>query len=159
VLEPAACALPGRRSAGQRGGIPDRRRGGGDHRRRTALRIRAGAAGGARQPHGRVAPLVAARKCARLLSGVEGPSGVYSRRVSHLMAEALLKVAERVARLSAWRVELPDFTSTWSDGVRAIRELPLGFVPILESSIASCGSVSSARRSATTPVRSGGSRA
>jgi len=51
------------------------------------------------------------------------------------MAEALLKVAERVARLSAWRVELPDFTSTWSDGVRAIRELPLGFVPILESSI------------------------
>lgn len=48
------------------------------------------------------------------------------------MAEALLKMAERVARLSAWRVELPGFTPTWSDGVRAIHELPEGFVPILD---------------------------
>src|SRR6185503_17053993 len=51
------------------------------------------------------------------------------------MAEALLKMAERVARLSAWRVELPDFTPTWSDEVRAIRELPERFVPILEEAI------------------------
>ena len=51
------------------------------------------------------------------------------------MAEALLRMAERVARLSAWRVELPDFVSTWSDGVRAIHELPEGFVPILETVI------------------------
>jgi PAS domain S-box-containing protein len=48
------------------------------------------------------------------------------------MAEALLKMAERVARLSAWRVELPGFTPTWSDGVWAIHELPEGFVPILD---------------------------
>ena len=48
------------------------------------------------------------------------------------MAEALLKMVERVARLSAWRVELPDFTPTRSDGMRAIRELPEDFVPILD---------------------------
>ena len=51
------------------------------------------------------------------------------------MAEALLKVAERVARVSAWRVELPGMTSAWSDEVRAIPELPAGFVPILEEAI------------------------
>jgi PAS domain S-box-containing protein len=51
------------------------------------------------------------------------------------MAEALLRMAERVARLGAWRVDLPSFTSTWSDEVRAIRELPDGFVPILEQAI------------------------
>ena len=53
------------------------------------------------------------------------------------MAEALLKMAERVARLGAWRVDLPHFTSTWSDEVRAIRELPDGFVPILDQAIES----------------------
>src|SRR5262245_17386352 len=47
------------------------------------------------------------------------------------MAEALLKMAERVARLGAWRVDLPSFTSTWLDEVHAIRELPDGFVPIV----------------------------
>jgi PAS domain S-box-containing protein len=51
------------------------------------------------------------------------------------MAEALLKMAERVARLGAWRVELPGFTSAWSDEVHAIGELPEGFVPIAEAAI------------------------
>ena len=51
------------------------------------------------------------------------------------MAEAPLRMAERVARLSAWRVELPDFSSTWSDGVKAIHELPDGFVPIRDNII------------------------
>jgi two-component system cell cycle sensor histidine kinase/response regulator CckA len=53
------------------------------------------------------------------------------------MADALLRMAERVARLGAWRVDLPAFTSTWSDEVRAIRELPDGFVPILNDAIES----------------------
>jgi len=48
------------------------------------------------------------------------------------MAEALLRMAERVARLGAWRVDLPGFTSTWSDEVGAIHELPPGFVPVAE---------------------------
>jgi PAS domain S-box-containing protein len=51
------------------------------------------------------------------------------------MAEALLRMAERVARLGAWRVDLPGFTSAWSDEVRAIRELPEGFVPVLEQAM------------------------
>ena len=51
------------------------------------------------------------------------------------MAEALLRMAERVARLGAWRVELPGFISTWSDQVRAIHELPDGFVPVLDEAI------------------------
>jgi PAS domain S-box-containing protein len=51
------------------------------------------------------------------------------------MAEALLRVAERVARLGAWRVNLPGFTSAWSDEVRAIRELPEGFIPVLEQAM------------------------
>jgi PAS domain S-box-containing protein len=51
------------------------------------------------------------------------------------MAEALLKMAERVARLGAWRVDLPGFTSTWSDEVRAIRDLPEGFVPIVDEAM------------------------
>ena len=51
------------------------------------------------------------------------------------MAEALLRMAERVARLGAWRVELPSFTSTWSDEVHAIRGLPEGFVPVLDDAI------------------------
>ncbi len=53
------------------------------------------------------------------------------------MAEALLRMAERVARLGAWRVELPGFTSTWSDEVHAIHELPEGFVPVLDEAIGS----------------------
>jgi PAS domain S-box-containing protein len=53
------------------------------------------------------------------------------------MAEALLRMAERVARLGAWRVELPGFISTWSDQVRAIHELPEGFVPVLDEAIES----------------------
>ncbi len=52
------------------------------------------------------------------------------------MADALLRMAERVAR-GAWRVDLPAFTSTWSDQVRAIRELPDGFVPVLDDAIES----------------------
>jgi PAS domain S-box-containing protein len=51
------------------------------------------------------------------------------------MAEALLRMAERVARLGAWRVDLPGLTSTWTDEVHAIGELPAGFVPIADSSI------------------------
>ena len=53
------------------------------------------------------------------------------------MAEALLRMAERVARLGAWRVELPGFISRWSDQVRAIPELPEGFVPVLDEAIES----------------------
>ena len=51
------------------------------------------------------------------------------------MAEALLRMAERVARLGAWRVDLPGFTSTWTDEVHAIGELPVGFVPIVDAAI------------------------
>lgn len=51
------------------------------------------------------------------------------------MADALLRMAERVARVGAWRVELPSFTPTWSDQVRAIRDLPEGFVPIAEGAL------------------------
>jgi two-component system cell cycle sensor histidine kinase/response regulator CckA len=53
------------------------------------------------------------------------------------MAEALLRTVERVARIGAWRVELPGFTSVWSDEVRAIPELPQGFVPIADEAIES----------------------
>ncbi|HEY2150336.1 MAG TPA: PAS domain S-box protein [Vicinamibacterales bacterium] len=51
------------------------------------------------------------------------------------MAEALLRMVERVARLGAWRVDLPSFTSTWSDEVRGIRDLPAGFVPVLDQAM------------------------
>jgi PAS domain S-box-containing protein len=53
------------------------------------------------------------------------------------VTEALLKMAERVARLNAWRVDLPSFDLVWSDEVRAIPELPEGFVPITEEAIES----------------------
>jgi PAS domain S-box-containing protein len=53
------------------------------------------------------------------------------------MAEALLRMAERVARIGAWRVELPGFISAWSDEVRAIPEIPQGFVPIADAAMAS----------------------
>ena len=51
------------------------------------------------------------------------------------MAEALLRMVERVAHLGAWRVELPGFTSTWSDEGRAIDGLPDGFVPVRDDAI------------------------
>jgi PAS domain-containing protein len=51
------------------------------------------------------------------------------------MAEALLRMAERVARLGAWRVDLPGFTSAWADEVRAIPEIPPGFVPIADTAL------------------------
>ena len=49
--------------------------------------------------------------------------------------ESLLKMAERVARLGAWRVDLPGFVATWSDEVRAIYEPPPGVVPITAGAI------------------------
>lgn len=49
--------------------------------------------------------------------------------------EALLKMAERVAMIGGWVVDLNTGKSTWSDAVCAIHELPPGQAPDVEDAI------------------------
>lgn len=49
--------------------------------------------------------------------------------------EALLKMAERVAMLGGWVLELETDQSTWSDAVCIIHDMPLGQAPDLEHAL------------------------
>jgi len=53
-------------------------------------------------------------------------------------SQALLRMACRLGRIGAWRVELPAFTLTLSDEVRAIHEMPPDRVPTIEEGLDSC---------------------
>jgi PAS domain S-box-containing protein len=50
-------------------------------------------------------------------------------------SHALLKIAERKAKLGGWSVNLEDNLCYWSEEVAAIHEMPFGFVPRLEEGI------------------------
>ncbi|HEX6178955.1 MAG TPA: PAS domain S-box protein [Thermoanaerobaculia bacterium] len=50
-------------------------------------------------------------------------------------SDALLRIASRLGRFGAWAITVPDLTVTWSDEVRAIHEVPSGYVPDLDSAI------------------------
>jgi len=56
----------------------------------------------------------------------------FDRRRTYL---AQAKLAARLARLGAWKIELPGFEVTWSDEICVILEVPLGFVPTHEAGI------------------------
>lgn len=50
-------------------------------------------------------------------------------------SESLLRVAAQVGRLGGWKVELPAFKVTWSDGVRAIHEVAPDYTPSIDEAI------------------------
>ncbi len=50
--------------------------------------------------------------------------------------EALLRIAGQAARLGGWSLALPSRRIAWSDEVCAIHEVPAGFAPTLEESLA-----------------------
>lgn len=49
--------------------------------------------------------------------------------------QALLSMASRVSHLGAWQVDLPSYTLTWSDEVRAIHELSTDQTPSVEAAL------------------------
>lgn len=49
--------------------------------------------------------------------------------------QALLAMASRVSRLGAWQVDLPSYSLTWSDEVRAIYELTTDAIPSVEAAL------------------------
>ena len=50
--------------------------------------------------------------------------------------EVLLRMATRLSRLGAWRVDLPTLRITWSDEVRQIHEVEGEFRPTIEQAVA-----------------------
>lgn len=50
-------------------------------------------------------------------------------------SEALLRIAGSVAQVGGWIVDLPEGRVTWSEEVRAIHELPAGYVPTFEEGL------------------------
>ena len=50
-------------------------------------------------------------------------------------SQTLLRMAGRLTRVGAWSVELPGLNVTWSSEVRAIHEVPPGFVPTIEQAV------------------------
>jgi PAS domain S-box-containing protein len=62
-------------------------------------------------------------------------SDVTQRRTAEKLAKEnrdFLRMASRISRLGAWRVDLPQGNVTWSEAVCAIHEVPAGSHPTLE---------------------------
>jgi PAS domain S-box-containing protein len=55
-----------------------------------------------------------------------------------LAAQSLARVAGRLARIGAWRVDLSDMRCTWSDEVCAIHGMPAGHSPTVEEALTFC---------------------
>lgn len=50
-------------------------------------------------------------------------------------SQSLLGIAGRVARMGAWKIELPSHALTWSDEVCALHDLPAGYRPTVEEGL------------------------